>query len=76
MGILENADVISLKSWKILQHEDELSPLDLQDEFQAITSLSNIHSVSAGEMWDLEARSLLNDVKRARGFIQGGSKGG
>lgn len=50
MGILENADVISLKSWKILQHEDELSPLDLQNEFQVITCLSNIHSVSAGEM--------------------------
>lgn len=65
MGNLENADVISLKSWKILKHEDELSPLDLQDEIQAITCLGNIHCVSAGEMWDPEARSLLNDLKRA-----------
>lgn len=50
MGNLENADVISLKSWKILKHEDELSPLDLQDEIQVITCLGNIHCVSAGEM--------------------------
>lgn len=71
MGILENADVISLKSWRILKHEDELSPLDLQDEFQAIMCLSNIHCVSAGETWDPEALSLIKNLKRASGLHSG-----
>ena len=71
MGIVENADLISLKSWKILKHENELSPLDLEDEFKAITCLSNILCVSAGEMWDPEALSLLNNLKRASGIHSG-----